>query len=171
MREDRQHLVVMSGMGGGGNPLKSIHRAAQSYPGWDWWIVGPATTDEHTPLFNFHQVGQVDDTFPYLKGADVVVGSAGNNTVMEVATAAVPYICIPEERPFDEQLTKAAALQRIEAAIVLNNWPEADEWSALLERAKRADTNKLTGMVEPNGAQNCAEYIMRVMTKLKNERR
>ncbi len=93
-------VVVMSGWGGRGNPLETIAQAAQACPAWQWWVVGPTSAGVDEMPTNMTLVGAVDDTFPYLVAADVVVGSAGNNTVMEVATAGTPYVSIPEERPF-----------------------------------------------------------------------
>ena len=162
MDADQRYAVVMSGLGGAGNPLEAVRSAAQACPDWRWWMVGPTVVNESELPPNVKIVGQVDDTFPYLRGADVVVASAGNNTVMEVATAGASYICIPEERPFDEQRSKAEALDQVNAAMVLDAWPEAGEWAALLERAMQTDTSALVNLIDANGAKRCARYLHQV---------
>lgn len=159
MRLHRNHVVVMNGLGGEGNPMDSIVGAARTCPQWDWWVVGPTVGEQSDTPANIMVVGRVEDTFPYLRGADVVVGSAGNNTVMEVATAGTPYICIPEDRPFQEQREKAKALDRIGAACVLPSWPEPDDWEPLLEQTKHKDTQLLSNIIDPEGAANCARYL------------
>ena len=162
MRSNQPYVVVMNGLGGKGNPLISIRQAAQKCPAWNWWVVGPTLIDQQELPENVNMVGRVEDTFLYLKGADVVVASAGNNTVMEIAAAGTPYICIPEERPFREQESKAEALSRMNAALVLPYWPEPTQWPGLLERAKQTNTQALTTIVDPNGARKCAQYIMQI---------
>jgi hypothetical protein len=48
--------------------------------------------------------------YSYLKYADVVVGNAGDSLVHEISYFNKPYICIPEDRPHNEQLYKAEVL-------------------------------------------------------------
>ena len=160
MEPSDSYVVVMNGMGGSGNPLSSIAKAAQASSSWKWWVVGPIASYSSELPSNVEAVGQVDDTFPYLKGADVVVASAGNNTVMEIATANTPYVCIPEERPFQEQLAKAEALSHLRAARVMSEWPAAAQWSSILDEAQRSDTSALHSIIDREGAQKCARYIM-----------
>jgi predicted glycosyltransferase len=107
-------------------------------------------------------VGAVADTFPYLVAADVVVGSAGNNTVMEIATAGTPYVSIPEERPFDEQRRKAEAIAHTGGAMVLPDWPAPERWSDVLSRARALDTRAFTEIVDAEGAKRAAGYIERM---------
>ena len=159
MKPNGSYVVVMNGLGGTGNPLESVVQAAPACPSWEWWVVGP-TADHSVALpDNVKVVGRVDDTFPYLKGADVVVASAGNNTVMEIATAGTPYVCIPEARPFREQVSKAEVLNQLGAAVVLNQWPEAERWPELLERVTQTNLVALAALIDPDGARNCARYI------------
>ena len=159
MKPESLYVVVMNGLGGDGNPLRSIVEAAQASPSWHWWVVGPTTGTYSELPANVRVIGKVDDTFPYLKGADVVVASAGNNTVMEIATAGTPFVCIPEKRPFEEQQSKAEALRSIGAAYVLAEWPPSADWTHLLPQMKHADTLSLAGIVNSRGAQRCAHYI------------
>ena len=158
-------VVVMSGWGGSGNPLATIAQAARRCPAWQWWVVGPAPETIVQLPANVNLVGAVTDTFPYLVAADVVVGSAGNNTVMEVATAGTPYVCIPEARPFGEQLSKAEAVARTGGALVLPRWPDPEQWPDLLDRAKDLDAQALTKLVDADGAKKAARFIERIAAK------
>ena len=162
MHPDQPCVVVMSGLGGTGSPAEAICAAAQACPDWEWWVVGLAGASPAESPANVRLVGRVDDTFPYLRGADVVIASAGNNTVMEVATAETPYVCIPEERPFGEQHYKAKALSRMNAAVVLPQWPTSSQWPTLLAEAQQKDTRALAGITDPRGAEKGAEYIRRM---------
>ena len=158
-------VVVMSGWGGRGNPLANIAEAARQCPAWQWWVVGPAPAVPDQLPKNMNVVGAVADTFPYLVAADVVVGSAGNNTVMEVATAGTPYISIPEARPFDEQQRKAEALARTGGALVVPHWPKPEQWPELLARAQNLNARALTKLVDPEGAKKAAQFIEHTAAK------
>ena len=165
MRADTPYIVVMNGLGGVGNPLEAVAQLAQSCPEQQWWVVGPTPVASDPLPTNVRVVGRVEDTFPYLRGATVVVASAGNNTVMEVATAGTPYVCIPEERPFQEQVAKARALDRIGAALVLSEWPRPPDWPTILSRAVGSDTEALARIIDPHGAHRCAQYVKKVAGK------
>jgi len=76
--------------------------------------------------------GQLDDPITILRYCKVVIGNAGHNTVMEMADLNKRFICIPENRPFEEQLQKAELLAANGNAMVVKagdlnllNWPEA----------------------------------------------
>ncbi len=163
-----RHIVIISGLGGQGISAQQILDAAAHTPGWMWWAVGPVgdVPSQDTPQIRW--VGKVDDPFPYLKAADVVVGSAGNNTVMEVAAARARFVCIPEERPFEEQKSKAEALKRLGVALVLNDWPAAKHWPRLLVDTDKLDTTGWQQVENVEGAKQAADFIANTAEKLLN---
>ena len=59
--------------------------------------------------------------FNYIRCADYVVANAGDSIMHEIAYFNKPYICIPEERPFEEQEIKAYTLEREQMACI-SNW-------------------------------------------------
>ncbi len=150
-------VTVLSGAGGAGVP-HAVTEAAQACPDWQWLVVGkkgPASGSR-----NLRVEGWVRDTLDHIRAADVVVASAGDNTVMEVAAAQRPLICIPEEMPFDEQVRKARCLCRIGAAKVLFDWPAPSEWKRLLIEASRPGAPPaLTALAPGNGATKAACYV------------
>ncbi|KLL95619.1 hypothetical protein NJ76_24610, partial [Rhodococcus sp. IITR03] len=81
----------------------------------------------------------IDDPWPVLTGADVVIGHAGQNTVADIAAAARPAVVIAEPRPFDEQHSTATALDKAGLAVGLDGWPDPDRWPELIERARGLD--------------------------------
>lgn len=135
---DQQHILLINGMGGNAFVAEQLHILATTYPQWHWTVVGKCETDERfDALPNLNIVGYVEDTFPYLRAADIVVGSAGTNTMMEIAAADARYICLPEIRPFEEQVSKALALEKLGAAVVSYNFPQLEEWTSLIEAAQQ----------------------------------
>lgn len=78
----------------------------------------------------------VDDPWPQICAADIVVTHAGQNSIADVAAARRAAIVIPQSRPFGEQAAMGAVLDRSQLAIVTSRWPEPGEWPDLLSHAK-----------------------------------
>jgi predicted glycosyltransferase len=77
----------------------------------------------------------VEDPYPVLLAADVVVTHAGQNALAEVAAVRVPAVVVPQERPHREQHVTADVLAHGPwPALVLDAWPGHD-WSERLEQA------------------------------------
>jgi len=76
------------------------------------------------------------DPWPQICAADVVVTHGGQNSIADVAAAARPAVVIPQPRPFEEQRTMGAVLQRSRLAVVAPRWPEVAEWPGLLSDAR-----------------------------------
>ena len=77
----------------------------------------------------------VDDPWPLLCAADVVVTHAGQNAIADVAASRRPAVVIAQPRPHDEQLATARALHDARLAVVRPSWPAPEDWSAVLEAA------------------------------------
>ena len=116
-------VLVLKGKGGDKHCLESISEAAKITPEWQWLIVGPIQVNSNQLPLNISCEGWQQDTFPYLKAADVAIASAGHNTVMEIAEAQVPFLCIPEKRPFNEQKVKAKLLEKMGLCLCGNSFP------------------------------------------------
>ena len=141
-------VVVMSGRGGRGSSVAGVVAAAAATPDWQWVLVGLLDEDLATLPANVVSAGWVSDPLPMLAGADVVVSAGGHNSVMELAHARARAIIRPEPRPFDEQVRKAAILDREGLAIVSSEWPAADRWPALLRRASQLDATRWAAITE-----------------------
>jgi hypothetical protein len=73
--------------------------------GWRHDVIGTGAGDRRDP-------------WSLLRGAAVVVSAAGQNSVADLAAAGARAVVVPQERPFDEQETTAAALERLGLAAV-----------------------------------------------------
>lgn len=105
------------------------------------------------------RVGWVDDAPARIARAAIVVGSAGDGVVGAVLAARRPFICLPEDRPFDEQRSKAAQLVAAGAALLCEDAVTAD-WPRLLALAERLDPKAQAALDDPNGAARLAAYVM-----------
>jgi hypothetical protein len=131
-------VTIINGAGGGAQVQSRWEAAAQSSPEWTFLLVGEVDS-ANGQAENLWVVGRVADTYPYLKAADVVIGSGGTNTMMEVGAARVPYLSMPEPRPFDEQHCKMGGLAGLGLTRML---PErVEDWPSLLTAAEQIDVS------------------------------
>ncbi|MDV6264289.1 glycosyltransferase [Rhodococcoides yunnanense] len=77
----------------------------------------------------------IDDVWPVLCSAALVVTHAGQNAVADVAASGAPAIVVPQARPFDEQSATGRALADGSIAEVLDTWPSVARWHAVADRA------------------------------------
>lgn len=132
-------VLVIIGQGGTAMGVRELQGLARACPGYRFRVMGLAP--DHGPLSgaNLIDLGHVPDPFNELCHAEIVIGSAGDGVVSEVASLGCRYIAIAESRPFDEQLHQARRLQTLGLAIGLDAWPAAEYWPQLLERASALD--------------------------------
>lgn len=153
--------LVVVGNGGPAADGNALAAAARSTPDRRWRVIGRCVPPEDCPR-NLDIAGWVDDPAVEIARAEVVIGAAGDGLVGHIIAAPRPFVCIPEDRPYHEQRQKAAALQRNRAAMVLDRWPAAEEWSGILESAKQIDLDRLKDLGDPRGAEKayrCIESI------------
>jgi predicted glycosyltransferase len=131
-------ILVANGAGGGMLDGASICLAADATPGLQWHVLGPALIPARVPR-NVQFLGWVDDASARIASAGVVVGSAGDGVASAVLASGRPYVCLPQERPYDEQVSRARRLSDLGAAITLDRLPTAHEWPRILEHARRLD--------------------------------
>ena len=155
----QQVVLVLNGKGGGKYSLAQIAKAAAATPDWLWIVVGEVQQDCNIMPRNTLVKGWCEDTYVYLKAADIAIASGGHNTVMEIGTAKIPFICIPEFRPFDEQDIKARRLQDLGLCIVQKSFPDSNAVKNIFHRLKELDTNKWDEIMAADGAVQSAKAI------------
>ena len=165
---DREIVVAITGGGGAGTPYAPLTVAARAAPETLFVTVGPLHREGHeTDFVNLVNHGWVSHTSDYIAAADIVLASAGDNTVHEVMRTGRAFICAPEWRYFDEQQRKAESLAAVGAAIHLRNWPgDLDGWRTLLERARKLDIEHQRGLHSPEAAARAAGWLQSRMETL-----
>ena len=126
-----------------------------------WLTLGPTHREGHeTDFANLRELGWVPSVTDYLAAADIVVASAGDNTIHEVARVGGRLIVMPEWRYFGEQTRKAEALVRLGAAVQAPVWPgDLQGWRDLLARARALDTAPLRSLYAPDAAARAAGWL------------
>ncbi|MET0692799.1 MAG: glycosyltransferase [Propionibacteriaceae bacterium] len=144
-----RRVVVLNGTGGGGPGAADVAAARRAAPHWEWIHL-----DRSSGTW-------VDDPWPLLCSASVVVSHTGQNALAEIAAARKPAVLIPQDRPFDEQRTTANALMDFGGlpALVSDCWPQPGEWAALLGRAAQYDGRAWSQWNDGLGAARAAELL------------
>jgi hypothetical protein len=147
--ERRPRVLVLGGAAGGLRP-ETLHRARARTPDWDWDQVGG--------------VGGrwVDDPWPLIRHADVVVTHAGQNAIAEVAAARKPAVVVPEPRPHEEQSHTAAVLTDVRWPAIVVTHAEHADWPALLSAALDQDGDGWSAWNTGSGAARAAAVIAEV---------
>lgn len=151
--KDRPNVLVMTGFGGTEITGSAIARSALTNPQWRWHLLG-----NYPKVEGVVSHGVVEDVWPYLCCADLVVANAGHNSTMEIAAAGVPSVCIPAWRHFDEQVCKAQALERLGLSVVVDSWPQTDEWPKIWEKSRRLNAD-WTDFQDAEAPKRAAQYL------------
>ena len=155
--ESRSVLVVV---GGGGAPSDGAvwARAARATPDRMWCVIGACTLPIDPPG-NLDNLGWVDDAVARIARAAIVVGSAGDGVVGAVLAARRPFVCLPEDRPFGEQRSKARQLVAAGAAVPCDD-PATADWPVVLDDAERLAPAAQAALDDPQGADRLAAYVL-----------
>ncbi|WNL38703.1 glycosyltransferase [Halomonas sp. PAMB 3232] len=158
---DREIVVALTGGGGAGTPYAPLTVAARAAPETLFITIGPLHLEGHeTDFANLVNAGWVDNVVEYLAASDIVLASAGDNTVHEIAMLRRPYIVAPEWRYFNEQQRKAERLSELSAAVNMPAWPgDFAGWQAVLEKARGLDVEKLATLYEADAAERAARWL------------
>jgi hypothetical protein len=154
-------VVVVTGGGGSGTPYAPLTVAARAAPDTLFLTLGPTHREGHeTDFSNLRELGWVSGVTDYLAAADIVLASAGDNTVHEIARVGRPLAVMPEWRYFGEQTRKAEALVRLGAAVTRPAWPgDLAGWQSLLADARRLDTDAIRPLYAPDAAARAAGWL------------
>ena len=136
-------ILVCMGSGGSQLTIDRLCTLAEALPNHTVEVLGSIDVESGFSLpQNLSYVGAVLDPWPHLCEAEVVIAGAGTNAVMEVGSAGKPLICVPEQRAFDEQLTKARALADAGLALRCEHWPSAAAWPRVLAKAEQLSPSR-----------------------------
>ena len=158
---DQEVIVVIAGGGGTGTPYAPLTMGARARPDSLWITIGPLHREGHeTDFCNLQSRGWVDGSLDYIAAADLVIASAGDNTVHEIARVGRPFLCVPEWRYFGEQHAKAAELSRVGACASVPHWPMSlAAWAEALAAAEASELEAQQNLFAPDAAARAARFI------------
>ena len=143
----RPSVLVLHGSGGSEITPDHVRAAAAATPGWEWRILGGAAGP------------WLDDPWPALCHADVVVTHGGMNAIADVAAARKPAVVVPQARPHGEQLATGRALDHAGLAVVTSQWPRAASWPSVLSAALERGGARWASWSTGTGAADAAKVI------------
>ncbi|WP_460775557.1 glycosyltransferase [Microbacterium sp. GXF7504] len=148
-----RHVLVFAGSGGDGLTPGVVDAARSATPHWTWLHIGGGSG------------AWLDDPREALAAASVVVTTAGQGALAEVAAARRPAVVLPQERPFGEQAASARVLADGPWPVVVRDrLPAPGGWEPLLDEAAALDGRRWDGWNDGDGAARAAEIIHRVAT-------
>lgn len=151
-------ILVVIGRGGGPSDGARWADAALAVPDIHWRVIGPCTVPPFVPS-NLALRGWVDNVPQMISSAAIVVGGAGDGVVGSVIANRRPFICLPEQRPFGEQIGKGRRLAALGAAVVSETWPSPDRWPGLVRAALALQPNAIARLDCPDGADRVARWL------------
>ena len=160
---EQPNVLVMTGFGGTKITPEHVVAAAAANPQWRWHVLGQQTAHTTTDNLVFH--GVIEDVWPYLCHANLVIANAGHNSVMEIGAAQVPAIFIPASRPFDEQLCKVEVLDKLGLGVILSQWPKDSAWPSLWNSAQQLTLSNWDALQDARSPQKTAEHIAVIAQK------
>lgn len=159
-----ENVLVVLGRGGAQRRASDLAAAAAAVPERAWHVLGDV---ESSPLArrppNLHLHGWVADPSAHLASAAIMVGAGGDGLVGLAASHAKRLVCLPEPRPYDEQIAKARALARCHAAVVRETWPT--DWPAVIAEAAALDPAAITSLVRTDAVGWLAGQIEAVAAR------
>ncbi|WP_382305770.1 glycosyltransferase [Herbiconiux sp. UC225_62] len=139
-------VLLLNGRAGGIDPAV-LTRAREQTPGWEWRMAG----GDAGPW--------LEDPWPLIRAADVVLTHAGQNAIAEVAAARKPAVVIAEPRPHEEQLHTAAVLTDVRWPALVIQDPLDTDWASTLTTALGYDGGSWAGWNDGSGAARAAAAI------------
>jgi hypothetical protein len=167
---DKGVVLVVLGRGGDIANGDRWAAAARSMPERQWRILGPCTAPSDAPD-NLDLRGWVNNVGKHIGEADVVIGGAGDGVVSAVLAARRPFICLPEPRPFAEQLSKARRLEATGGAVVRYDWPATKDWPGLIIMAIQKAERWPACLTGREGAERVASWLDSLPSAMLTKRR
>lgn len=160
-KEVKNTVAVITGTGGTSITARFIEKLARQCPSKTFQVMGElAKSDKTAQPENVVFHGKVEDPAALLSTCEFVIGNAGHNTVMEMADLGKRFICIPEERPFEEQVHKADLLKKNNMAVVIEAGHIMHcDWNKLFEQALGLPADCWDGMINPNALAGIAALL------------
>jgi UDP-N-acetylglucosamine:LPS N-acetylglucosamine transferase len=157
---DCRQVAILVGRGGTSIDKTFISKILGECPNWHFNLIGDIEgVDMNFSASNLSVYKHLADPLAILSQCIVVIGNAGHNTVMEVASLNKRMIVIPENRPFEEQLVKAQMLEKLSLArMVLPESILSTDWSAELGQIVRTTPNWRNTIID-TAAFEAANYI------------
>ncbi len=163
----KNQVAVFVGQGGSSLDSNLLKQLSRQCPDYEFHVLGISPLEAEPDFQNLIFHGRLDNPLPVLMRAELVIGNAGHNTVMEMADLQKKFVCIAEERPFSEQEQKAAFLREKALAVVLSAGDLAEtDWPTTLRKAQALHLDHWRGTINPQALRQIAAAIRKEWEKI-----
>jgi UDP-N-acetylglucosamine--N-acetylmuramyl-(pentapeptide) pyrophosphoryl-undecaprenol N-acetylglucosamine transferase len=161
---EARHVTILAGpdgLGGDQHELAAVAAVARS---WTFSVVGRFGRGDLGEVIDeprVHVEGWLQDPFPHLAAADVIVCPASLGAVADVSVVRRPFAVITAAggTPTPQAQRLGQALEETRAATALDRWPDALAWPALLAELLDQDTKALRRLTDGRGSRRAADWI------------
>lgn len=148
---------------------------------FDWKLIAqirkdlPETSSLHIlgTIPDYHAIsgvsyyGNSKTAYDILKNCGIVISNAGHNCVMELGDLRKKVICVPAERPFEEQKIKAKLLQNAGVATIIEEQAlHQVNWSHIIENAKKLKVEAWEKLMNPKATIEIAARLKKLHSNL-----
>lgn len=151
------NIVITTSPESDQSSIARLEKTARAFPELTWHVIGPDDRTYTEPNIVVH--GIVEDPADLYDLADIIVGAGGHNTIMEAASFGKRFVCIPEDRPYREQVVAAEVLAQNNMAVHCPSFPTENEWPDIFTRLERIDLEAFQSIVDDAAAQRLAAII------------
>jgi predicted glycosyltransferase len=155
---EKDVILVVLGRGAPPSDGELWAEAASAVPAMTWRVIGPCRAPRKSPS-NLELRGWVEEAGLMVASAAVVVGGAGDGLVASVIAHRRPFICIPEPRPFQEQISQAKRLSELGASITCMARPSPNHWPDLVRRALALKPDALARLDDWGGVHHVVSWL------------
>ncbi|MFN0257308.1 glycosyltransferase [Pedobacter ureilyticus] len=160
-------VSVLIGNGGTSIDQRLVRHLTSTCPDWHFHIIGLLTGEdtrsEHENV-TYHGNNYAPEAL--LKNSTIILGNAGHNTVMEIASLNRHLIVIPEDRPFQEQRIKSRQLAKMGFATEVDpSMVYEVDWKNLFEELLLKMPN-WGGTISENALLDTANYLKTKFSEL-----
>jgi len=157
---DCRSIGVIVGSGGTSLNAKVINALSKQCADKSIFVIGNIAQTGTVTGSNVIFHGQINNPASVLSKCDVVIGNAGHNTVMEMAYLGKKFVCIPEDRPFQEQIRKAGLLEENQIAVLVQPKDlEQVDWKTIIQKAAALPDNCWEGVTSESALKGIAARL------------
>lgn len=165
-----RHLAIFIGKGGTCLDMEFIGFLREQLPSsFHLHILGKVPNKDDARAYQHCTFyGNLEDPLPVLEKCGLVISNAGHNTIMEIADLRKRLICVPADRPFDEQYVKAEYLNASSLAMVIQSRQLFNvDWPAFLKQAwQTLRPDAWEGTTDVHATANIAARLEMLYSKL-----
>jgi predicted glycosyltransferase len=162
-KEKSNHVAILIGEGGTSINSRLITHLAEFCRDYHFQVIGMDKPLDEQAHPGITWQGKLADPAELLASCAVVIGNAGHNTVMEMADLNKRFICLPEERPFNEQRQKANLLAlNSNASVIYPEDLDTVDWKEEV-RKQQATIPQWNNLTNPEALRHITTAIKQIL--------